>query len=607
MISIVEGPTRLRLSGEDREIKAVHYKLRYHPKGYFHSPRYKAYELTDGNDGWDGYISPIRLLDIGRADCLRGHKDKLIQTARNLDILVNTKECLLSPFENIVADDLPDDLIQADFPLDEYQRESIAFWLRHGMGVNKIAVNGGKTAMFSAVAAMIKRRYGDEARFLYIADRERLVRQAYQEITKFLPDWHITQYGGSKGDNTGKDMVISTAAMLWKHFAKLSNTEWFSSFIGVLYDESHHACSKTSTAVLMKLPCFFRLGASDTRRENDPDSMARIQGLLGPVRYTVPVGVYIDMGRSAKPKIYIVENPLWKNRFAGMPHQAEPGSPGYALIGSEWKKGTYVGPVYELDKNGDIKTQKKRVLEDEVDEGETITEQGDTEKVKVARWREVEVPVTIDGYHTFKFADEESVYEIESTYCLLERLNDRALVRFRERNDLIVDWTRYYSVIRNLTTLVVCTRTMHIYMLEGLLKAAIGKDRVRILLGEHTPKQRDECFDWFRHTPGGVLISPLVQEGVSINEIRAGVIADYVGDWERANQIIGRFIRKKKTDNEAHITWIFDNQHDVLRRGCKRVFDKLFNIRGYTFVHPLLGPDTISQAKVYENLSEAPR
>jgi len=214
----------------------------------------------------------------------------------------------------------------------------------------------------------------------------------------------------------------------------------------------------------------------------------------------------------------------------------------------------------------------------------------------------VEVPVTIDGFHTFQFPGDESVYEIESTYCLLERVNDRALIRFGERNDMITDWTRYYSVEKKYPTLVVCTRTLHIYILQGLIEAAVGKHNVRVLLGEHSPRQRDQCFDWFRQTPGGVLISPLVQEGVSINEIRGGVIADYVGDWERANQIIGRFIRKKKVNNEAEITWFFDNQHEILRRGCKRVFDKLFNIRGYTFVHPLLGPDSISQAKVYEKL-----
>src|SRR5208337_1505742 len=123
-------------------------------------------------------------------------------------------------------------------------------------------------------------------------------------------------------------------------------------------------------------------------------------------------------------------------------------------------------------------------------------------------------------------------YGVESTYCLLERVNDRAIVRFKERNELIVEWAKYYSQKRKFPTLVVCTRTLHIYILQSLIGQAVGEEKVQILLGDHTSKERDTAFDWFRHTPGGVLISPLVQEGVSINEIRGGVIADAVADWE---------------------------------------------------------------------------
>lgn len=58
MINIQEGPTKLTLTGAGREIKTVAHELRYHPKGYFHSPRYQAYQITDGNEGWDGFLSP---------------------------------------------------------------------------------------------------------------------------------------------------------------------------------------------------------------------------------------------------------------------------------------------------------------------------------------------------------------------------------------------------------------------------------------------------------------------------------------------------------------------------------------------------------------------
>lgn len=603
MIRLSEGPVKITLSGESREIRTIAQKLRYHPKGYFHSPRFQAYRLTDGQEGWDGFICPIRFIeeDGTLADCLRGHKDSIVRVGRELGFSVSLRDCLESPFKELVADDLPDDLIQADFPLDEYQRESIAFWLRHGMGVNKIAVNGGKTAMFAAAAAMIKRKFDDDGRCLYVTQSERLAKQVYSELKKFLPGWNITQYGGSRKDNTGKDIVVCTVAMLWRNVRELVASGWLKTFIAVMYDESHHAASDTSQKLLMAMSAYFRLGASDTRREKNPADVAKIRGLLGPIRYVVPVKTYIDLGRSAKPTIYIVEVPEWRDRFNALPHLATPGTQAWALIGNEWKKGTYIGPVYERKADGTIKTRTRKELDREnVREGEVVTEQGANRLVKEAIWNEVDAPVIVDGCHTLQFPGDEQLYEVESTYCLLDRVNDRALVRFKERNELITAWTHYYSAKRRFPTLVVCTRTLHLYILESMIQNMVGPDKVQVLIGDNTSKERDRAFEWFRHTPGGVLISPLVQEGVSINEIRGGVIADYVGDWERANQIIGRFIRKKKEENEAHITWFFDNQHETLRIGSKRVLHKLMDINGYEFCYPLQGPDTISSAKVYK-------
>ncbi len=221
---------------------------------------------------------------------------------------------------------------------------------------------------------------------------------------------------------------------------------------------------------------------------------------------------------------------------------------------------------------------------------------------QTADWHEVQVPVIVDGLHTIQFPNDKEFYEVSSDYCLLERVSDRAVVRFKERNEMIVQWAYHFAHDRKFPTLVVCTRSMHVLILESLIKKVLPEHKVRTLVGEDSSSKRDQTFDWFRRTPGSVLISPLVQEGVSINEIRGGVIADYVGNWERANQIIGRFIRKKKGDNEAHIAWFMDNQHPSLYRGCKRVMFRLKDIRGYTFHHPVQGPETIHKAKVYEKL-----
>jgi superfamily II DNA or RNA helicase len=601
VIYLSEGSTRLTLDGNDKEIGILCREMRYHPAGYEYSPKYKAFQLTEGREGWNGYISPVKFMNTGGAQCLRGYKNEILNICSEKEIKIDTTKCLVSPFAEITADDVPDDIIYADYKLDQFQREGIVHWLKNGMGINKIAVAGGKTALIGATCAMIKRMFTED-RCLYITQSERLVRQAARDITGFLPNLKITQYGGGKHDKTG-DIVISTSAMLWKHWPELIANKWINAFIAVLVDESHHASSNTLTQILLKLPCYFRLGCSDTRRLKNEGDMTKIRGLLGPTRYRVQVGTYIDLGRSATPRIYMVENPAWKNKFQQYTHQAEPNTKAWALLDSGWKEGTYLGPVCEIDEEtGEIKTERKKVLAEEAEEVQVLGRNGVIETVKQAKWEVIDSPIIIEGLHQLKFPDSNDIFDVESTYCLLERAFDKAIITFKERNNLIVQWAKHY-VKQRYPTLIVCTRTLHIYILEAMMKATLGADHVQILIGSHTSKERDRAFEWFRHTPGSVLISPLVQEGVSINEIRAGVIADVVSDHERANQIIGRFIRKKSGENRAEITWFMDNQHPSMLRACRAVFDKLINVRGYEFVRQVIGPDTISKGKLYKSLA----
>jgi len=224
--------------------------------------------------------------------------------------------------------------------------------------------------------------------------------------------------------------------------------------------------------------------------------------------------------------------------------------------------------VYETDDEGNEVTKDvKTAVKDEQDE-----------------WIVEQQPIIVTGLHRIELDGVE--HEIVSKWCLLDRAYDRCIIQFKERNEAIVKWASHYSN-QGLPTVVVCTRTLHVYILEAMLKQAVKPELVDILIGKDTPKARDDCFDWFRETPGAVLITPLVKEGVSINEIRAGVIADYVADWEVANQMVGRFIRQKKSgENEASITWFRDRQHPVLRRGCNVVFQNLHQIEGYRFYDP---------------------
>jgi superfamily II DNA or RNA helicase len=273
--------------------------------------------------------------------------------------------------------------------------------------------------------------------------------------------------------------------------------------------------------------------------------------------------------------LYIVDIPEWVGRLSSVPYRPEVGSPAFMLLESEWVKGTYAGPVYELDDEGKPKMKTIKTAE----------------KDKEGEWITVDEPVISPGLHRLQIAGLE--HEVESRWCLLDRMYDRAIIQFKPRNQMIVEWAKYFTR-KGWPTIVAATRTTHVYILEALLSKAVGHSNVRILIGDDSPAERDEAFEWFKATPGAVLITPLVKEGVSINEIRAMIVADHVADYEVARQIIGRAMRPKKgDDNRAHVVWFWDKQHPVLRRGCSRIFNYLERVEGFEFYHPCAGPETV--------------
>ena len=337
---------------------------------------------------------------------------------------------------------------------------------------------------------------------------------------------------------------------------------------GLLVHNCHHAGAKSFQKVLEAVPAYFRFGASDTTKEEDERRWNAIRGLLGPTLNVVKAKPLMDVGRIAAPHIYIVDVKGWNNKYHLVSYRPAPGSRAFVLVDDQWKIGKYLGPVYETDEEGEVLTRRvKTAVKDDNNE-----------------WIVEEQPVILTGMHRVEIDGRE--FEMPSKWCLLDRAYDRAIIQFQERNAAIVRWAAHYSA-KGYPTVVVCTRTLHVYILEALLKKAVRPELVDILIGKDTPVQRDDCFDWFRNTPGAVLVTPLVREGVSIWEIRAGIVADYLADHEVARQIIGRFIRKKLTaDNRAEITFFRDRQHPVLRRGCNTVFRRLVELEGYHFYDP---------------------
>ncbi len=563
-------------SDEKQVLEKIIDEFAFQPPNFWRAPSYERFVVSKGKEGWDGFLRPFSWHRAGLLRALRGRKADVIRWAEENEEPADKSGLLPLPFAHLTEDDIRPDLIAGEYELDDNQRRCILGWLQHGIGINQVVVSGGKTAAFAGAAAYIKQHYPEES-ILYLTPSERLVRQSTQEMRRMLPTLDIGQFGGGRDQSDAKDMVVATVAMLNRHFLDLTESNFFKRFLAVFYDECHHAHSASSRKILEQIPAYFRFGASDTTKENDEQKWNDIRGLFGPVYNVVHAAPLIAVGRIAKPHIYIQDLKPWANKFEFVDHDPMPGTSAFVLVDDTWKRGTYLGSVYEKDDEGEIVTRDYKTAEKDED----------------GKWIVEKRPVIVPGLHRIQLDGVE--HEIASTWCLLHRLYDRAIIQFTERNNLIVKWARYYSN-RGLPTVIVCTRTLHVYILESLLIEAIDPNLVDILVGKDTPKARDNCFAWFKKTPGAVLITPLVKEGVSIREIRAGIVADYVADHEVARQILGRFIRQKLTqDNRAEITWFRDRQHPTLRRGCNRVFQQLQQIEGYTFHDPAPDLDALAR------------
>jgi superfamily II DNA or RNA helicase len=286
-------------------------------------------------------------------------------------------------------------------------------------------------------------------------------------------------------------------------------------------------------------------------RKDDLQLGITLRGFLGPERHEVSLLPLINNSLVAKPYIYLVDVPEWNKRFDDLPHTAEAGSIAWAVIDGDWKQGTYICPASDEDEDGD--------------------------DIRRLGWQRV----MIDGEEV----------EVESRWCLLRRAYDEGIVRFKERNTFVVNWAKHFSD-QGKPTLVVATRTAHVYILQTMMEAAGLQPKV--LTGMSTSKERDETFEWLVNTTGSILISPIVKEGVSLPELRAGIVADPVASPDLARQIIGRFIRTKKTgSNEAEVVMFIDRQYKSARYNSMALIKQLEKIRGYSFYYPCQGPDKI--------------
>jgi len=588
VIQVIEKSTTLGIIGDDSDVRSLVDAFSFnHPQRHM-IDTYRLYRMTGGEKGWDGKLRPFKRTGDGTGAIPRGFRDDVLKACKQLDIHVDTSKLLTRPFASLTPEDIPDDILTSTFKLDYGQRSAVATWLVNGIGVIHASVSSGKTCMFSAAAAMIKRSH-PEATFLYITPSERLVSQTYKEMKKFLPGWDIGKFGGGSHEKDAKDMVVCTLAMLNRNFRKLTMEKWWKRWMAILFDESHHSHSTSSQKILNMIPAYFRLGASDSMKAGDPIKESTIKGLLGPIRFHIDAKPLIQVGRLAQPWIYVVDNLEWNNTHKGLGHRADIGSQAWVQLAGlpEPISGIYRGNVYERNEKGDLKMQKRKVLGTNVDTG-------------APEFQEVEEPIIIPGFHVIEIDGAE--YQVESKWCLIQRTYDQAIINFQPRNDLVCEWAKYFSD-QGKQTLIVATRTWHTRILETMMGKVVDPKLVRVLTSENTMREKDDTFDWVRKTPGCVLVSSLVKEGVSINELRAGIIADVVADHEVGNQVLGRFMRRKEVDNYAEIVWFFDRQNASLRKACQRFFRGINQIKGYFFVYPVVHPQDVVSARTYDTTS----
>jgi hypothetical protein len=162
-----------------------------------------------------------------------------------------------------------------------------------------------------------------QARIIYITQSERLVRQAFSDLTAISagpadhPVWRREERRERQGHRRVHDRDAQQA------LRAAEGDKWFSSFMVILFDEVHHAPSESAQRVLEAIPAFFRLGATDSIKDADEARQGTMIGLFGPIRNRVETHEVIAQkteggrARLARPHIYLVDIKEWRNKFRG--------------------------------------------------------------------------------------------------------------------------------------------------------------------------------------------------------------------------------------------------------------------------------------------------
>lgn len=145
---------------------------------------------------------------------------------------------------------------------------------------------------------------------LIIAPLTGIAEQLHEELTALLGSKYVGFFGGSKKESK-KKIVVGTFQSLTRvdensdHYGPLSQTEL------LIVDESHQTPSATLEAVCMGVaknaPYRYFFSATQIRTDG-ADKL--LEGIIGPVVYTVTLPELVERGILAKPLFKMIEVPL---------------------------------------------------------------------------------------------------------------------------------------------------------------------------------------------------------------------------------------------------------------------------------------------------------
>lgn len=196
----------------------------------------------------------------------------------------------------------------AGMTLRDYQEKAVLKGLLRGRGIVDIATNGGKTIVFGSMIKTLlengfEKRYGRPI-FVLIHRKE-----IFEQIVGVLRD----RYGISPGfvQASRCDIQPVTVCMVTSLFNAMNADRTAFDFVksagAVFVDECHHASSKTYQSILSVCEARYRFGFSGSVPEKGSYAGMEVRKFLGPRYIRVANSELIQLGLSAKPKVYVTQ------------------------------------------------------------------------------------------------------------------------------------------------------------------------------------------------------------------------------------------------------------------------------------------------------------